>query len=82
MGYHDIRVGNEPDDRLRKFIGVNLPKVLPAACERFEEYEDLVTEFAYGDMEYDEFAARVRRRNAGTNEDFDEEDRETFPNPY
>ena len=25
LGYHDVRVGNEPDARLRKFLQVNLP---------------------------------------------------------
>ena len=71
LGYHDIRVGNEPDDRLLKFIVTNLARVLPDACERFDEYKDLVAEFAYGRIEYVEFAARVRRRSQGLNEDSD-----------
>ena len=71
LGYHDIRVGNEPDDRLLKFIGTNLPRVLPEARERFDEYKDLVGEFAYGSMDYAEFAARVRRRSQGVSEDSD-----------
>lgn len=71
LGYHDIRVGNEPDNRLLKFIGTNLPRVLPAARERFGEYRDLMEEFASGSMVYAEFAARVRRRSDGVNEDSD-----------
>jgi hypothetical protein len=35
MGYHDVRLENEPDVRLLKFIGENLPKVLPPARLRF-----------------------------------------------
>ena len=71
LGYHDIRVGNMPDGRLLKFTGTNLPQVLPAARERFDEYRDLIEEFASGSMGYAEFAARVRRRSDGVNEDSD-----------
>ncbi len=64
LGYHDIRVGNEPDQRLLKFVGTNLPRILPAARERFDEYKDLLEAFAQ-DMTYKSFAARVRRRSQG-----------------
>ena len=74
LGYHDIRVGNQPDTRLVKFIGTNLPSVLPAARERFEEYKDLLADFGDRTMEYKEFAARVRRRSQGTDEDSDWEE--------
>ena len=71
LGYHDIRIGNEPDDRLLKFIGTNLPKILPEARDKFDDYKDLLGAFADGSMDYEEFAARVRRREQGTNEDSD-----------
>ena len=71
LGYHDIRVGNEPDDRLLKFIGTNLAQVLPEARDRFDKYKDLVGDFADGTMDYAEFAARVRRRSQGVYEDGD-----------
>lgn len=71
LGYHDIRLGNEPDGRLLKFLGTNLPQVLPKARERFEEYKDLLTAFANDTMSYVEFAARVRRRSQGAYEDGD-----------
>lgn len=71
LGYHDIRIGNEPDKRLLKFIGSNLPQVLPDARKRFDEYKDLVEPFANKTMRYKEFAARVRRRSKGMNEDAD-----------
>jgi len=70
LGYHDIRVGNQPDSRLLKFIGTNLPLILPQAREKFDSYKDLIDEFANG-MEYKAFSARVRRRGDGTNEDYD-----------
>lgn len=68
LGYHDIRVGNEPDDRLLKFIGTNLARVLPEVRERFDEYKDLMGDFADGSIKYAEFAARVRQRAQGVNE--------------
>ena len=70
LGYHDIRVGNQPDGRLIKFITTNLPQKLPQARKRFEEYKDLLEDFAEG-MRYKEFAARVRRRSEGVDEDRD-----------
>jgi len=72
LGYHDIRVGTDPDKRLLRFLHVNLPKILPAARERFDQYKDLLSDYASGPMEYAEFAARVRRRSEGAHEDFDE----------
>lgn len=77
LGYHDIRLGNLPDTRLTKFVQHNLPSVLAAARQRFDENHDLLDAFASGEMDYTEFAARVRRRGEGTNEDHDwEEDSE------
>lgn len=71
LGYHDIKVSNEPDARLVKFLTVNLPAVMPGARERFDEFKDLLTDYCHGDMSYGEFAARVRRRNDGSSEDSD-----------
>ena len=74
LGYHDIRMGNQPDKRLVKFVCQNLPKVLPEARERFEEYKDLLAAFGGRTMGYAEFAGRVRRRSLGLNEDNDWDD--------
>lgn len=71
LGYFDIRVGNEPDARLTKFLAVNLPAVLPAARTKFEQHKDLLIAYCHEGMSYEEFAARVRRRYDGTNEDGD-----------
>ena len=71
LGYHDIRVGNQPNDRLLKFLAVNLPRVLPEARDRFAEYKDLLDAFASGRMRYKEFAGRVRRRSQGVYEEGD-----------
>ena len=71
LGYHDIRLGNMPDARLLKFIQVNLPAALPDARLRFDRYYDLLRDYGTGAIGYAEFAARVRRRHHGTNEDSD-----------
>ena len=69
LGYHDIRVGDEPDSRLRNFVGQSLPSLLPAARSRFSEYKDLVCRFANGSMPYKEFVGRSKRREQGLDED-------------
>jgi hypothetical protein len=71
LGYHDLKTGDVPDARLLKFFAVNLPSITEAARERLEAYRDLLTPFAEMEMGYDEFAARVRRRENGGKEDND-----------
>jgi hypothetical protein len=79
LGYHDLRLGNERDPRLDKFIGTNLPSVLPTARASFERFRDLLEAYATKTMHYREFAARIRRRQLGQNEDSDfEEDPEEY----
>lgn len=46
LGFHDIRVGNEPDARLLKFIHTDLPQLLPAARETFNKYKPLLLKFS------------------------------------
>lgn len=74
LGYHDIRVGNQPDARLQKFIGTDMPSVAVDARARFEQFKDLLWDFGRGEMSYPAFAARVRRRLAGRNEDNDNDE--------
>jgi hypothetical protein len=69
LGYHDVRVGNDPDRRLIRFIHDNLPKLLPKARIAFDAYKDLLQEYAMGNHDYKSFAARVRRRMRGEPED-------------
>jgi len=71
LAYHDIRLGNQPDARLDKFIGTNLPKILRKARVQFDAYSDLLQAYGAKDIGYQEFAARVRRRELGQNEDDD-----------
>jgi hypothetical protein len=71
LGYHDIRVGSDPDGRLLKFIDEDLPRIAPAARQRFEEYKDLLSSYVHRQMSYDEFVGRASRRDRGVDEDFD-----------
>lgn len=74
LGYHDLRIGNQPDVRLVKFIGTNLPGVAADARARFDANRHLLEAYALGDMTYQEFTGCLRRRLAGQNEDGDDED--------
>lgn len=71
LGYHDIRTGNQPDARLQKFISVNIFKAAPAERRRFEDNKDLLDEFGNYRISYEEFAGRIRRREAGLGDHWD-----------
>jgi hypothetical protein len=64
LGYHDIRIGNQPDARLNKFIHINLPKLLPKARRKFDRHKDLLQEFAASKLDYKTFwrELRIRRK--------------------
>lgn len=79
LGFDDIRVGDEPDDPLLRFIGTALPEVLPDARERFDQFKDLLARYTDGDIQYYEFAGRVRRRAAGEDEADWEDDHQDHP---
>lgn len=74
IGYHDIRVGDQPNQRLQDFIVNKLPVLLPDARARFSEYRDLLDAFASRDMDYKEFVARSKRREEGIDEDWGNQD--------
>lgn len=69
LGYHDVRLGNQPDARLVKFVTVNLPRVAAQARAKFRNYGDLLAAYADGSMPYEEFAGRARRRSLEEDED-------------
>jgi hypothetical protein len=74
LGYHDIRLGNQPDARLLKFVLENLPQLVGTMRPRWEQYKDLLQAYARDGLVYTEFAARVRRRHDGADEDGDWDD--------
>lgn len=74
LGYHDVRVIDAPDadtthTRLKTFLRDNLPAVLPAAREAFEQFKDLLNAYATEQYTYKEFAGRALRRMRGEDED-------------
>jgi len=62
LGYHDIRVGNLPDERLMRFIGKNLPSLLSASRNRFDFMKDLLEAYGNQRIDYPEFAEQVKLR--------------------
>jgi hypothetical protein len=85
LGYHDIRLGNEPDARPIKFIQTNLPALLQSFRERFERFKDLLCAYAQGEIRYKEFAGRSKRRLRGEPEDlpeFEPPDEWEIPDDY
>lgn len=66
LGYHDIRIGSEPDKRLLKFITINLSDVLPSAREKFDEHKDLLASYASGHIRYQDLVntLRLKRKNS------------------
>jgi hypothetical protein len=74
LGYHDIRVGNQPDTRLTRFLHENLPAVLPGAKQSFDRFKDLIAAYARGELRYPAFVASVKRRLRGQPEGFEPEE--------
>jgi hypothetical protein len=60
LGYHDIRVGNEPDGRLLNFITKNLPSLLVSSRPLFDASKDLLADYGSGEIPYAAFAERVK----------------------
>jgi hypothetical protein len=86
LGFHDVRCNSAVDAatthrRLDKFLHVNLPALLPEARESFNRFKDLLWAYATGKINYKAFAARVKRRTRGQNEDFPDPDPTNFDDP-
>lgn len=75
LGYHDIRLGNEPDTRLNRFLHDTLPPLLSAAREKFNEHRDLLEALGDGSLTYRDFHIELRQKwgvygaEVGENED-------------
>lgn len=82
LGYFDVVVSDSPDSRLHDFVTRIIAEDLPKAREQFDLYRDLLTDYAAGGITYRAFAARVRRREQGVDEDFDAEDDQIAEIPF
>jgi hypothetical protein len=81
LGYHDVRVGNEPDARLRKFLQVNLPSLWDEAREKFEAHRELLEGFANRTVTYGELVAKSRGRDTEPPDSLDIEGAMGWANP-
>ena len=54
LGYHDVRMGNQPDVRLNHFIHDLLPKLLPRARKKFNDHRDILERFGTRSIDYPE----------------------------
>jgi hypothetical protein len=78
LGYHDVRAGNEPNQYLRKFVATTIDANADEYRHRFDRHKDLLTDFVSGDLPYAGFAARLRRREQGVDENADTSPEEEF----
>lgn len=62
LGYHDIRVGTEPDSRMRRFFSELLPSLVPRARPKFDQMKDLLSDFARDQLTYKEFYTELQIR--------------------
>lgn len=69
LGYHDVRVGNDPDERLTRFIETNLPRLLPGARAKFDKMHETLEEYANEAISHGQFVARVRGREEEPRDD-------------
>lgn len=74
IGFFDIKVTDYPTPQLHDFITRIVPEELPEARERFDMFKDLLSAYAFGHLPYRGFAARIRRRENGSNEERDEDE--------
>lgn len=59
LGYHDVRLGNLPDSRLRRFLGLHLPKLADTARQRFVQHIGLLHDFASQQISYPHFVSQL-----------------------
>jgi hypothetical protein len=65
LGFHDIRVGNDPDKRLIKFCTNLLSTLLSNASEEFVLFRPLLQKFETSKMDQEEFATAKKKILAG-----------------
>lgn len=65
LGYHDIRVGNEPDSRMVKFVGELLPKLVKEARPVFEEFKEVHRAYGRREITYAQWLKELRGRGGG-----------------
>ena len=69
LGYFDIRVGNEPDQRMLHFFEHSIPAVSEESREKFDEKKGLIAEYTDGQINYAEFYSRLVNGDAEDGEE-------------
>ena len=79
LGYHDVRVGNEPDARLLKFVGKDLPELKEEAKALFLKFKDVHKAYGKGEITYNDWVREILvgagiwgERREGDDSDYDE----------
>lgn len=65
LGYHDVRVGSEPDARMLKFFGKLLPTLVKNARPIFDGFCDVHRAYGKGELAYREWIARLKAKGRG-----------------
>jgi len=79
LGYFDVRVGNEPDERMLRFFRSSLPSVAKRARERFELHRDYIRAFCDHRLTYSQLVAHLRGRDSDTEDQYEQDTGTDFP---
>jgi hypothetical protein len=65
LGYHDVRVGNEPDRRMLRFCGELLPALVKDVRPTFLKFRDVHRAYGKGEIRYQEWLRELRKGGRG-----------------
>lgn len=60
LGYHDIRLGNDPDARMQRFFRELLPALAPAARIKFDAVKNLLAIYGRRSIPYSDFYTELQ----------------------
>ncbi|HEY2547872.1 MAG TPA: hypothetical protein VGI46_17500 [Candidatus Acidoferrum sp.] len=63
LGYHDVRVGSEPDKRMNHFVSELLPGLVGDAQNTFERFRDLHLAYGREELDYTHWVREVMTRS-------------------
>jgi hypothetical protein len=65
LGYHDVRIGNEPDKRMLRFIGELLPVLAKGAGGTFQTLRETHRAYGMGEISYAQWLKALRAQGTG-----------------
>jgi len=60
LGYHDVRVGNEPDARMLRFFEELLPILVKEVSATFQKFREVHREYGKGEITYQQWLKQLR----------------------